>query len=76
MLNSPIENGNWGGTSLRAIRGVLTSAAEVLLAARVRARSGRRHSRRAMAPEVDVAMGLAFFYVTLSLVSSVNRQAK
>ena len=27
-----IENGNWGGTSLRAIRGVLTSAAEVLLA--------------------------------------------
>ena len=27
-----IENGNWGTTSLRAIRGVLTSAAQVLLA--------------------------------------------
>ena len=30
LLN--IENGNWGATSLRTIRGVLTSAAEVLLA--------------------------------------------
>ena len=28
-----IENGNWGATSLRTIRGVLTSAADVLLAA-------------------------------------------
>ena len=27
-----IENGNWGATSLRTIRGVLTSAAQVLLA--------------------------------------------
>ena len=27
-----VENGNWGATSLRAIRGVLTSAAHVLLA--------------------------------------------
>ena len=28
-----IENGNWGATSLRAIRGVLSSASDVLLAA-------------------------------------------
>ena len=27
-----VENGNWGATSLRTIRGVLTSAAQVLLA--------------------------------------------
>ena len=31
-LRLVVENGNWGATSLRTIRGVLTSAAQVLLA--------------------------------------------